>query len=174
MGIWPNRLANASHSLIRFINRFHPVAGFERIVRDYFAGSYKRAGAKLAMRFAHQLADRQPKSKQLMSFGRTMGLAPGGHLVRTIAITYNGMNYHLAPWSRIYPIAAKGQLLRSASLFDSPDRFRWVFDGNRTGMSKQAIVSSIRRSFSDLLLPSHRHPNLRRWLNRMDRIVLVI
>ncbi len=171
-GVWSARLAGANQSLTRFINRFHGVTGFERVVRDYFIDRYKQATAVLAIRLAQRLADRYPNFQQSLSFERTLSLASGGHPVRSLAVTHKGTHYYFNPWSRLDPAAIHGQLLRHMTLFIEPNKVRWVFDGRRTGMPKSTIVREIRRIISSDR--SSRSPGYQRWLNALDRIIVVI
>jgi hypothetical protein len=173
-GVWSRRLAGAGRRLIRFINRFHRVSGFGRVVRDYFAGPYKQAGALLIMRFARQLADRQPDFQRVMSFEPAIGLGPGGHAFRVVDITRDNLRYEFKPWSRIYPFAVRGQFLRDMTLSGSPSQVRWVFDGQRLGMRKADVVREVRRILSSERLPTREYPGFRRWLSRLDEIILVV
>lgn len=173
-GVWSDRLANASPRLIRFINRFHRASGFERVIRDYFAGLYKRAGAILAMRLAHRLADRSPDFSRRLSFERVLGFAPGGHPVHALEIVRNGMHYKLKPWSRLYPFALRGQFLRDVALFGRPDQIRWVFDGQRLGRQKGDVVREVRRILASGRFSQTGHPDHRRWLDALDKIIVVI
>jgi hypothetical protein len=159
--------------LIEFIQRFHRVSGFEWVVHDYFAGPYGRAGAILAMRLAHRLADRHPDFTRRISFERALGLAPSGHLVRTIDITRNGLRYQLKPWSQIDPHTIRQQFLRDIALFGRPDEVRWVFDLQRLGRPKRAVVEEVRRILTPARFPGYRYPHHRRWLDALDRVIVV-
>jgi hypothetical protein len=55
----------------------------------------------------------------------------------------------------------------------SPDKVRWVFDGQRSGMQKRDIVKEVRRILTREPIPQRRHPNHRRWLDALDRIIMV-
>jgi hypothetical protein len=173
-GVWPDRLAGGSQRLIEFIRRFHRVSGFEWVVRDYFAGSYDRAGAILAMRLAHRLADRHPDFIRRISFERALGLAPGGHPVRTVDITQNELRYQLKPWSQIDPEIIRQHFLRNIALFEGPDKVRWVFDSQRLGRPKRAVVEEVRRILSPAGFSGPRYPHHRRWLDALETIIVVI
>lgn len=173
-GVWPRRLASASQHLIRFINRFHRVAGFERLLRDYFAGRYKRGGALLTMRFAQQLASRQPDFARRLAFQHTLVFAPDSLPIEAVSITRNGTHYQIRPWSRIYPQAIRRQWLRDMALFGSPDRVRWVFDRGRLRMRKPDVVRQVRRILTSDRFGTSGHPDQQRWLNALSRIIVLV
>jgi hypothetical protein len=84
------------------------------------------------------------------------------------------VRYRIQPWSRIDPVAARGQLQRDVSLFDKPNKVRWVFDGGRLGQDKRAVVDAMRRALRDGDLPKGAKPDYQRWLGALDRIVVVV
>lgn len=173
IGVWPGRLANANQGLIRFINRFHRVAGFERVVADYFADKHKRTGAILIMRFAYRLAKRYPNFARLMSFERALSFAPSGHPIRVVNIVRNGVHYKFKPWAQINPFAIRRQFLHDMALFGNPNKVRWVFDGKRLGMQKRDILKQVRRVLARVQFPRGRPPDYRQWVAALDRIIVV-
>jgi len=144
VGVWPRRLANASPRLIRFVNRHYRTAGFQHVVRDLYAGGYRREVARLAMRLAERLALRRPGTWQRLSFGQTLSIAPGGHPVRVVEVWVGRVRYQLKPWSRLDPQAVRRQLRRDRALFGPASALRWVFDGRRLGMRREDIVDELR------------------------------
>lgn len=173
-GVWADRLAGADERLIRFLNRFHRVSGFEHLLRDHFAGPYQRAVARFAMRLAQLLASRHPGFARTMSFERVVGYASGGIPVYTVEITHDGIRYSLYPASRLDGPALERTFWRNASLFQHPAQVRWVFDGTRLGMGRRQVVETLQRT----LARGRPGPGLggsdRRWLASLDRIVTVI
>jgi hypothetical protein len=173
-GVWADRLAGADERLIRFLNRFHRVSGFEHLLRDHFAGPYQRTVARLAMRLARVLAGRHPGFVRTMSFERVVGFAPGGIPIYTVEITHDGVRYSLYPASHLDWPALERTFWRNASLFRHPARVRWVFDGTRLGMGKRQVVETLQRLLARLRPgPGIGGPD-RRWLASLDRIVTVI
>lgn len=166
--MWPDRLANACRRLIRFINRFHRVSGFEHVVREYFTSKYHRAGIRLAMRFTRQLAKRLPDVERQVAFGRSIVFAPDGKPIGVVHIRSRGVRYQLMPWSRLHPAAVRKQFAHHMILFADPDKVRWVFDGQRSGHSKRDAVRAVRRIL-DRLPPQHQEwPGYRRWINALE------
>jgi hypothetical protein len=165
---------SASQSLIRFINRFHRVAGFEHLLRDYFAGRYKRGGALMAMRFAQQLASRHPDFTRRLAFQRRLVFAPDGLPIEAVTITRDGTHYQIRSWSRIYPQAIRRQWLRDMALFGSPDRVRWVFEGKRLRMRKPDVIRQVRRILTSDRFGMRAHPDHQRWLNALSRIIVLV
>ena len=83
------------------------------------------------------------------------------------------MHYEIKPWSRIYPLAIRGQFLRDMALFESPDKVRWVFAGKRLRMQKRNVVKEVCRILTSKRFSQDRSPDYRRWLDVLDRIIVV-
>lgn len=173
-GAWPERLAGAGEGLIRFINRFHRVSGFEVPLRDYFAGRYRRAMARVAIRLARHLASRYPGFARTMTFERAVGFAPGGIPIRTIEVVHRGVRYVLYPASRLDGPAIEQYFWRNASLFQDPARVRLVFDGTRLGLQRRQVVESLQRILARARPGAGMGPSDRRWLASLDRIVTIV
>ncbi len=173
-GIWASRLAQASPDLVRFINRFHRVAGFQHVVQDRFAGPTRRTRARLAQRLAHRLANRDPNFARSMAFQRVLGVALGGHPLATVDLLHRGRRYHLLPWRRLHPRAVQQQLLRDMALAAGPGQVVWVFDGPGLGLDRPALLASLGRILQDPRSPLARHPALPAWLAQLPRMTLLL
>ena len=173
-GIWASRLAQASPDLVRFINRFHRVAGFQRVVQDRFAGPARAARARLTQRLAHRLANRDPNFVGRMAFQRVVGVALGGHPLITVDLIHRERRYHLLPWTQLHPWAVQQQLLRDMALATGPGAVRWVFDGRRLGLDRGRLLRSLRQLLQDPGSSLPRQPALGRWLAQLPSIVLLL
>jgi hypothetical protein len=173
-GAWAQRLAGASQKLISFINRFYGVTGFQRVVRDYYGGRYRRNVARLVMRYANRLANRYPDFARRLTFERVLGFSDDGQPIRTVAITRDGMRFRISPGPRISPFAIRSQFLRDMTLFGEPAAVRWVFDGRQLGMEKGDVVRFARRVLSNARFPSGRRATHQQWLDVLNRIIVVV
>ncbi|MBE2225596.1 MAG: hypothetical protein IAF02_28930, partial [Anaerolineae bacterium] len=146
IGIWADRLARGGGQQRHFVNRFYGVPGFDWVVRDYFSGPYLRNSAHLAMRLAHQLADRDPDFARRLSFERTLAFAPDGYSIPATDLVHGGMRYQLKPWARLHATAIRQQFRRNHALYTSPKRVRWVFDRQRLALPRSEIIAQIRHT----------------------------
>lgn len=175
-GVWPRRLAAAPPGLVRFINRFHHVAGVEEVIRDLYAGSGRKARALLAIRFARRIADRFPDSPHSISFQRSLALGPGGDIIPAVELVdeRSGLRYLFKPWRQLDPRRIVAHFLRDVRLHGGTLKVRWVFDGRRLGMAKTGVVRTLRRALAHPAFTPRGHPMLPAWLERMDQIVVVV
>ncbi len=173
-GIWASRLAQASPDLVRFINRFHRVTGFQHVVQDRFGVPARQARARLAQRLAHRLANRDPNFARRMAFQRVLGMALGGHPLVTVDVLHRGRRHRLLPWPQLHPRAVQQQLLRDMALAAGPGRVVWVFDGRRLNVDRSTLLASLRRALRDPRSPLARHPALPAWLARLPRMVQLL
>lgn len=168
-GVWIDRLMQADDRLVQFVNRFYRAPGFHYVVRDYFNGRFKRDVAQMAMRLARRFRD----PGRALRFERSLSFARGGVPVRGLKLVSEGVHYLLNARPRIDGAALRQQFRRSVALYGNPQNVRWVFDGARLGLGKRAVVDVVRRSL--------RRPgsgmdlgNGRAWLNRIDRLVVIV
>ncbi len=92
-GVWPTRLAQANDDLIRFINRFYRVAGFEYVVQDYFGSRIRERYARKAIRYARRLAKRLSNIHRTMSFERSIRQTSSGKPILSFTVKVRGRRY---------------------------------------------------------------------------------
>lgn len=144
-GRWITRISNARPVLIRFINRFHNVPGFEEVVKDYLRGRTKRIGAEYVMRVARSLSRKYPGAKD-MSFEvpRIWKWRPTrGRPSRVVDIKIGGIRHELKSWQRLYTERITWQFIKDLAHY-GPDKIRWIFDA-KIGRTKASIIRSIER-----------------------------
>lgn len=166
-GFWVERFADAPIGLVRFINRFYPVAGVDHLVQAFYGSPYQRRVARLAVRLIRRLAGRSRDDMPRLGIAPTVGVTAEGAPVYTLMVMGARRHYLLLPWPRLRGRGLLRLLRQSAALYGDPARIRWVFDGQQLGMSQRELLDDVHRQ----LARAGARPGVARWLAALDRVV---
>lgn len=167
-GVWRRRLADADPQLVSFINRFHHVAGMERVLEDLYNDPYRQAVARMAMRLSQRLASQDPDIIQTLHFDRRVGFAPDGKPILNVVAGHREVHYRFMPWKRLYASPIRAQLRRDALVFGAPGRIRWVFDHQRFPTARR-LAQQLRQTAG-----TSNWRGARRWLAAIDRLIIQV
>ena len=97
---WRSRLLNAPSRLIRFIERYHRVPGFQHVLRAFYAGTYGRKQIFALLRLLRDLRLRDANFYNHIRFQRGAGIDHDGEPVRIALLRYRGRLYRVLPSGR--------------------------------------------------------------------------
>lgn len=163
--LWVNRLRRADRRLIVFINRFYLVEGFEHAVRLYFDGVNQRRAARIVIRLAQRLAERNGRLPTNMRLYPTMLVGSNGRLEPSVVLVHKMVHYLALPWSRLTRSSVRRLMVRLVQRFEHPSRVRLVFDQTWLPYDRADLIRRLRR-----MLDSPNRPR-RRWVDALPDMV---
>jgi hypothetical protein len=163
-------LSRVGDDVTNFINRFHQVPGFERVLSEFLGGTWRqKQGARYVMAFVSSNIDtptREAVTRHLFAFEQARGVARQTD-VRTPHVRYEMKS--VAEFRGWDPRLGRQIELDIADLLaqmpDSAEGLRWVFDANRLRPVDRAhIVEQMRQVIRRRFRSHPRSRELERWI----------
>jgi hypothetical protein len=154
---WRRRLRHAPPWLVRFINRFHRVPGFQHVVRATGGSRYQQHIARMLTRLAWRLQERHGDGPGAMRFEMASLVAPNGDPLRTVTLVHRGRHYQALPWRRLHQHALQRLLHRNTTRHGRSGQVRLVFDRDRLEQGRRSVASAVRRLLGPDAPPSWRY-----------------
>jgi hypothetical protein len=171
-GAWRSRFSHAPRELILFANRLSETAGFELAIAGLYGYPFQRRAALAAQRLALRLIRHSPDIAQRMAFESDLAVLPDGHLVPAVDLVVANRRWHFRPWPVLDHTAVQRQFARDRALMERPGHVRWVLDGQRLGMDREAVIEEIRRILEDAS-DSRADDDMQSWLDALDSMVII-